>query len=302
MTMFDEERLTAIADEEEDRDASHDAPPPVGADDGSVDFTWARTGGKFRSLFETVGEIFSFTGDTFRALPKLRLYPTEVIRQTALLILGSGLIIWLMEGVMGLECGTEASYILKQVGAPIYSGVFDSWCAVRECAPYMWGYILSAKVGCGLVAEIGSMRISEEIDVLEVMGIRPMGFIVASRLAAVWLAVPFLYAVALGVMFLTEYVVTVVQLHTVSSGGYLFIFWLFQNPLDLFFSFIKVFVESTVIVLIGCYYGYTARGGSVGVGKNTAKSMIANMVMVHLIGMLGTMIFWGQAPRSPIGN
>lgn len=279
-----------------------DIPMPEGGEDGSAEVGWATAGGKVKSLFEQIGEILRFSTDAVRSLPKLRLYPTEVFRQTALLIIGSGLIIWLMLGVMGLECGTEGSYILKQIGAPLYSGVFDSWCAVRECAPYMWGYILSAKVGCGLVAEIGSMRISEEIDVLEVMGIRPMGFIVATRLAAIWIAVPFLYAVGLGVMFLTEYLSTVVQLHTVSSGGYLFIFWLFQNPLDLLFSLTKVFVESTVIVLVGCYYGYTARGGSVGVGKNTAKSMIANMVMVHLIGMLGTMLFWGQAPRSPIGN
>lgn len=279
-----------------------DIPKPEGGEDGSAVVGWATVAAKVRSLFTQIGEILSFSGTAVRSLPKLRLYPTEVIRQTALLVIGSGLIIWVMEGVMGLECGTEASYILKQIGAPLYSGIFDSWCAVRECAPYMWGYILSAKVGCGLVAEIGSMRISEEIDVLEVMGIRPMGFIVASRLAATWIAVPFLYAVGLGVMFLTEYLSTVVQLHTVSGGGYLFVFWLFQNPLDLVFSLTKVFVESTVIVLIGCYYGYTARGGSVGVGKNTAKSMIANMVMVHLIGMFGTMFFWGQAPRSPIGN
>ena len=279
-----------------------DIPLPAGGDDGSAEIGWATAGAKVRSLFSQIGEIIAFSGDALRALPRLRLYPTEAIRQTALLVISSGLIIWVMEGVMGLECGTEASYILKQLGAPLYSGIFDAWCAVRECAPYMWGYILSAKVGCGLVAEIGSMRISEEIDVLEVMGIRPMGYIVASRLAATMVAVPFLYAVGLGVMFLTEYLSTIVQLHTVSPGGYLGIFWLFQNPTDLLFSLTKVFVESVVIVLIGCYYGYTARGGSVGVGKNTAKSMIANMVMVHLIGMFGTMFFWGQAPRAPIGN
>lgn len=295
----------SIAEDREieiDEKALPDVPLPPGSDDGSAEVGWSTVGAKVQSLFSQIGELWNFSLDAVRALPKLRLYPTEVFRQTALLILGSGLIIWMMEGVIGLECGTEGSYILKQIGAPLYSGVFNSWCAVRECAPYMWGYILSAKVGCGLVAEIGSMRISEEIDGLEVMGIQPMGYIVASRLAAIWIAAPFLYAVGIGVMFLTEYIATVVQLHTVSSGGYLFIFWLFQNPLDLIFSLSKVFVESTVIVLVGCYYGYTARGGSVGVGKNTAKSMIANMVAVHLIGMLGTLLFWGQSPRSPIGN
>ena len=95
---------------------------------------------------------------------------------------------------MGTMCGTEAIYTLKQVGAPIYSGIFNAWCAVRELAPYMWGYILAAKVGCGLVAEIGSMRIADEVDALEVMGIDSTVYLVGTRVVAAWMAMPFLYA------------------------------------------------------------------------------------------------------------
>jgi len=86
------------------------------------------------------------------------------------------------------------------------------------------------------------------------------------------------------------------------SGGFFLIFWMFQNPPDLFFSLIKGMSMATVIVLVGCYYGYTASGGPVGVGTATAKSMVLNIVMVHLIGMVGTQIFWGSNPRAPIGG
>ena len=92
------------------------------------------------------------------------------------------------------------------------------------------------------------------------------------------------------------------QIGEVSSGGYFLIFWMFQNPPDLLFSVIKGMAMATAIVAVGCYYGYTASGGPVGVGQATAKSMILNMVLVHLIGMMGSQIFWGANPRAPIGG
>src|SRR5688500_198647 len=123
----------------------------------------AAAGRKLKGALETSGDIAHFSLDALRAIPKLRLYPSEVFRQAAILVVSSGLIIWLMEFVIGLQCGIEANYTLKQVGAPLYSGIFTAWCGIREMAPYMWGYILAAKVGCGLVAEIGSLRVSEGI-------------------------------------------------------------------------------------------------------------------------------------------
>ena len=92
------------------------------------------------------------------------------------------------------------------------------------------------------------------------------------------------------------------QIGEVSSGGYSLVFSMFQNPPDLLYSVIKGMAMATVIVLVGCYYGYTASGGPVGVGTATAKSMVLNIVLVHLIGMLGTQLFWGANPRAPIGG
>jgi phospholipid/cholesterol/gamma-HCH transport system permease protein len=257
---------------------------------------------KGRGALETAGDITRFSFEALRTIPKLRLYPSEVFRQAAILILSSGLIVWLMEFVIGLQCGLEGNYTLKQIGAPGYSGIFSAWCAIREMAPYMWGYILAAKVGCGLVAEIGSMRISEEIDALEVIGVRPMPYIVASRIVGAWIALPFLYIVGLGVMYFAEWLVVVKQLGEVSNGGYLLTFWLFQNPTDFLYSLMKIMAMGTVIVFVGCYYGYKASGGPVGVGWNTAKSMMLNMVLVHVIGMFGTQLFWGLSPNAPIAN
>lgn len=250
----------------------------------------------------SVGEIARFSGRVLRELPQVRRYTTEVLQQAGVLILTSGLIIWAMQGVIGTMCGTEAAYTLKQVGAPLYSGVFNAWCGLRELAPYMWGYIFAAKVGCGFVAELGSMRISDEIDAMEVMGIHSRAYLVGTRVLAAWLAIPFLFTVGLAIMYLAEYFVTVIHLGGVSSGGYLYIFWLYQTPGDFLYAQLKAMAMGTVIVLVGCYYGFTAYGGSVGVGRATAKSMMLNMVLIHIIGVLGTQLFWGLSPNAPVAN
>ena len=161
---------------------------------------------------------------------------------------------------------------------------------------------MAAKVGCGIVAELGSMRISDEVDAMEVMGVRSLPYLMCTRLLAAWMAMPFLYIVGIGLNYLTMYYIVVEQLGGVSRGGYLYVFWLFQSPLDLVFSLSKSFAMGTVIVLVGCFYGYTASGGPVGVGRNTSKSMMVNLIMIHVIGMVGTAMFWGFAPNAPIAN
>ena len=138
--------------------------------------------------------------------------------------------------------------------------------------------------------------------VLEVMGISSMTFLCATRLLAAWMVLPFMYLAGIGAGFFASYLAVVQQIVEVSSGGFFLIFWMFQNPPDLLFSVIKAMAMATVIVLVGCYYGYNASGGPVGVGTATAKSMVLNIVLVHLIGMLGTQIFWGANPRAPIGG
>jgi len=257
-----------------------------------------------RGWLDSFGEIARF-GTRVAALVfsgrALRFFG-EVIRQGGILILGSALIIWAFVFILGLQCGIQGAYLLRAQGAPSYAGLFSAFCDLREAMPYAFGYILSAKVGTGIVAEIGAMRISDEVDALEVMGVPPVTFLCASRLLAAWITLPFIYLVGIGVMYAASYFAVVEQVGDVSSGGYELIFWMFQDPTDVMFSLIKGMAMATVIVLVGCYYGYTASGGPVGVGTATAKSMVFNIVAVHILGMLGTLIFWGANPRMPIGG
>ena len=225
----------------------------------------------------------------------------ESLRQAGILILGSALVIWGLAFILGLTCGIEGR-ISTVVWARRRMRGFSAWCDLREIMPYAFGYMMSAKVGTGLVAEIGAMRISDEIDALEVMGISSLTFLCSTRLLAAWMVLPFMYIAAVGAGFFSSYLAVVQQIGEVSSGGFFLIFWMFQNPPDLFYSLIKGMTMATVVVLVGCYYGYTASGGPVGVGTATAKSMVLNTVLVHVVGMVGTQIFWGSNPRAPIGG
>jgi phospholipid/cholesterol/gamma-HCH transport system permease protein len=257
-----------------------------------------------RDWVASLGDIVKFCAEALGDILNARVFRFfgEALRQAGILILGSALVIWGMVFILGLSCGIEAAYLNRQYGTPAYAGVFTAWCDLREMVPYMFGYIMAAKVGTGIVAELGAMRINEEIDALEVMGVRPITFLAATRLLAAWMVLPFIYAASVGVAFFASYLAVVQQIGEVSAGGYSLVFWMFQNPPDLLFSTIKGMAMATAIVAVGCYYGYKASGGPVGVGHATAKSMILNMVLVHLIGAMGSQIFWGANPRAPIGG
>jgi phospholipid/cholesterol/gamma-HCH transport system permease protein len=233
------------------------------------------------------GELVKFASQIVREVVTLRVlrFFGEALRQAGILIVSSTLVIWGLVFIIGLQCGIEGAYFTYGEGTPAYSGIFAAWCDLRELVPLVFGYMMAAKIGTGIVAELGSMRISDEIDALEVMGISGMTFLCS-----------------IGAGFFASYLAVVQQIGYVSSGGFFLIFWQFQNPPDLLFSLIKAMSMAVVIVLVGCYYGYNASGGPVGVGTATAKSMVLNIVSVHIIGMLGTQLFWGANPRAPVGG
>jgi phospholipid/cholesterol/gamma-HCH transport system permease protein len=257
-----------------------------------------------KSWLGQLGEMAKFAGRDFKEVfgGNVFKYTGEMLRQCGVLVLGSALTIWVLMFILGLTCGIEGAYFNRSLGIPAYSGVFAAWCDLREVMPYGFGYMMSAKVGTGLVAEIGAMQIADEVDALEVMGISSMTFLVGTRLLAAMLTLPFMYLSGIGVGFFASYIAIVHQIAEVSSGPFFSVFWMFQNPPDVIFSVFKAFVMGVAIVIVGTYYGYTASGGPVGVGTATAKSMVVNLVLVHLIGMLGTQLFWGANPRAPIGG
>jgi phospholipid/cholesterol/gamma-HCH transport system permease protein len=256
-----------------------------------------------RSGTEEVGRLTSHSIRSIRELvPTLR-YAAEILRQAGILLTGSALILVGMEVVIGGECGLFTAYLSKSFGASGAVGLFSLVCDEREMFPYMFGYILAAKVGCGLVAEIGSMRIAEEIDAMEVMGIPAIRYVVGTRLFAAIIVLPIAYLMCLAAGTFGSYFVIVVQIGNVSSAGWASGAFGPAHTIGLDFeSLVKAMAIGITIILVGTYYGYTASGGPVGVGKATARSMMVNLVMIHFIGGSLSLLFWGTNVKLPIGG
>src|SRR5438270_3041883 len=170
-----------------------------------------------------LGEASRFCGQIAWKVLNLRVFKFigETIRQAGILITGSAIIVLGLVFILGLQCGIEGAYAARTVGATSATGAITALCDLREVIPYAFGYMMAAKVGTGFVAEIGSMRISDEIDALEVMGLDSILYIGSTRLLGTWLVLPFLYMVSVAVGFLASYLAVVVQLGEVSRGGYL---------------------------------------------------------------------------------
>src|SRR5436853_3633076 len=164
-----------------------------------------------RDWTASLGDIAKFAARVFGEVFGLRVFRFfgEALRQCGVLILGSTIVIWSLAFILGLQCGIEGAYFNRSVGAPAYAGVFSAWCDLREIMPYAFGYMLAAKVGTGIVAELGAMRISDEIDALEVMGVPPVTFLCATRLLAAWIAFPFMYLCGIGIMYFASYLAVV---------------------------------------------------------------------------------------------
>jgi phospholipid/cholesterol/gamma-HCH transport system permease protein len=254
------------------------------------------------ALVREAGLYGLFLARVLRAVPGSFRYTSEILRQAGILVVGSAAVIWGMQFVIGMQVGTEAANILRGYGAQSYTGVFTAWAAIRVTAPLMFGYILAAKVGCGLVAEIGSMRLNDEIDSMQTMGVDPMRYLLAPRLVAAAIAMPFIYLVGIAVQFVAEYVTVVLLIGEVSEGAWAQVHWQYQNPLDLTYSVAVGMVFALTIVVVGLFYGYRASGGPAGVGAATARSMVVNLVLVHLLGALAAMALWGFTPNAPVGG
>lgn len=272
--------------------------------DGAPDAAAARPGeaeGDQQHLLQDIGKAVVFAGRALRALTEVRTYASEVVRQAGILIISSSLIIWTLMMILGVMGSLEGHYLLRQLGAADYTAIFTST-GEYSAGPSIFGWILAAKVGCGLVAELGSMRISEEVDALEVMGINSLAYLVSTRILAILLVMPFWLVVGFGLMFLSSHVFSIYFFQSVSAGGYETVFWTFMTRADFLGAVGCSMLMGVCIIIVGCYYGYTASGGPVGVGKNTAKSMVMNLIIVGVIGVIAQQLFFSGLARAPIGN
>jgi phospholipid/cholesterol/gamma-HCH transport system permease protein len=228
-------------------------------------------------------------------------YRKEILRLLAEVTLGSGAlaviggtigVITMMAFFTGTEVGLQGYAALNQIGTAAFSGFVSAYFNTREIAPLVAGIALAATVGCGFTAQLGAMRISEEVDALEVMAIPSLPFLVTTRIIAALIAVIPLYAVGLLASYYATRL-TVTQFFGQSTGTYDHYFNLFLPPGDVLWSFGKVLVFAVVVILIHCYHGYNASGGPAGVGVAVGRAVRTSIVAINVIDLLLSMAIWG---------
>jgi len=251
--------------------------------------------------FDVLGDVIAFAFRALVNIPRSLRYAREIWWYAAFLATGSTPLALAITYFSGSECSVEAYYSLHQLGgAESLAGVFNALCDLREITPLFFGFAVGAKVGCGLVAELGTMRINEEIDALETMGVSSVRFLVSTRMLAALLVMPLMYILALAGSFLASWVVQHFQVGVVSDGVYFSYFWRFTNLVDLLFSMIKAVVFAFTIICVAVYYGYHVTGGPVGIGRAVAKTMALSLVLTVVLNAVLTQVFWGTNPNLPI--
>jgi phospholipid/cholesterol/gamma-HCH transport system permease protein len=251
--------------------------------------------------FELVGDIVMFAIGALRQTPRAFKYSGEIWWYAAFLAISSTPVALAINYISGSECSVEAYYSLHQLGgAESLAGVFNALCDMREITPLFFGFAIGAKVGCGMVAELGTMRINEEIDALETMGIPSIAYLVTTRMLAAMMVLPLMYVLSLATSFFASWLVQHFQIGVVSDGVYFAYFWRYTNPTDFIYSMIKAVTFAFVIISVGVYYGYHVTGGAVGIGRAVAKTMAISLVAVVVLNAVLTQLFWGQNPNLPI--
>jgi len=273
-----------------------------------------RLGGRLVSAATTATDLVELVSDqiifylrALVSLPKGLRYRREIIGLVTdiaigpgALIVGGGMffVVMSISVFTGTEVGLEGFAGLQQIGAQAFTGVISSLANTREITPLVAGVALAAQVGAGFTSQLGAMRISEEIDALEVMGVDSFGYLVTTRIWAGIICMIPLYLAALFASFIGTQLVVTLFFH-LSPGVYLYYFHLFLPPIDIAYSFLKAMVFTVAVIMIHCAYGYRAKGGPEGVGVAAGRAIRASIITVVILNLvLSTLLFSGATSTA----
>jgi phospholipid/cholesterol/gamma-HCH transport system permease protein len=240
----------------------------------------------------------------------IRRYLREVLRLLAEVSFGSGALgviggtIGVMVGMTvftGAVVGLQGYAALNQIGTAAFTGFISAYFNTREIAPLVAGLALSATVGAGFTAQLGAMRISEEVDALEVMGIPSLPYLVTTRIIAGVVAIIPLYGLGLVTSYLASREITVL-FNGQSAGTYDHYFNLFLPPVDVLWSFAKVLIFSVMVILAHCYYGYRASGGPAGVGIAVGRAVRTAIVTISITDFFLSLAIWGATTTVKVAG
>lgn len=278
--------------------AARPVPLPAGADPDLVE----RSAGPARRFLREMGDLVVFMGQAAAALPGSLRYASVALRQASMMLRGTIGLMLVMEIFLGFTTTNFAFFFLRSIGASDYMGIVSGYAGPRQLAPSMFAYVFTARVCCGMAAELGAMRVQQEIDALEATGVDPMRYLVATRLVAVMIFVPVGAAVALIGILIGIYLNTVTVLHGIAPNVLLDVNWSVQTIRDQLVNVLTVGAVSLITATVACFYGLRTRGGPAAVGASVARSLYMNLVLLHVVAVFFAVFFYGTDLHLPIGG
>lgn len=225
----------------------------------------------------------------------LRLISSVAFGSGALAVIGGTVVIVsFLTAFAGIELGLQGYSQLSNIGVEALSGFVSAYINTRLAAPALAGIALTATVGAGFTAQLGAMRVAEEIDALEVMSVHSIRYLVSTRIVAGLVSIVPLYAVALLASYAATRLVVTIGFGQ-SSGAYQHYFNTFLVPTDIVVSFVEVMFMAVVIMAICCYYGFTATGGPAGVGRAVGSAVRLSFISFLFAQMLLSFALYGTS-------
>ncbi|WP_156618636.1 ABC transporter permease [Mycobacterium sp. 852013-51886_SCH5428379] len=262
-----------------------------------------RTLGRPVSTLSTIGDHALFYIRALAGTPHAAIhFRKEIIRLIAEISMGAGTLAMIggtvvIVGFLTLAAGgtlaVQGYSSLGNIGIEALTGFLAAFINVRISAPVVAGIGLAATFGAGVTAQLGAMRINEEVDALESMGIRPVEYLVSTRIVAGMIAITPLYSIAVILSFVASQFTTVV-LFGQSGGLYDHYFDTFLNPIDLLWSFLQAILMAITILLIHTYFGYFATGGPSGVGVAVGNAVRTSLIVVVSVTLLVSLSIYGS--------
>jgi len=242
-----------------------------------------------KGFFMAVSQLTDFVLRFFKELFKPPYEFSEFAKQSYLIGNKSFLLVAITAFIMGLVLTIQSRPVLVEFGAESWLPSMVAVSIVREIGPVITALIFAGKVGSGIGAELASMRVTEQIDAMEVSGINPFKYIVVTRILSTTLMLPLLVIFADAIAIYGSYFGVNLK---ESVSFHLFFLQVFQKLdfTDVFPAFIKTFFFGFSIGLIGCYIGYNANTGTEGVGKAANSAVVFGSLMVFLVDMIAVQI------------
>jgi phospholipid/cholesterol/gamma-HCH transport system permease protein len=253
-------------------------------------------------VLQEAGELVRFSLAAVRGVGGAPRYMSEVLRHLAGLVRGVTVFAVVMCSFIGIAAVNFAFFFLRSIGASDYIGLFTGLVGIRQASVAMFGFLFTGRVCCSMAAELGAMKVEDEVDACATMGVDPMRYLVGTRILAVILYVPIVTVACLVGVSLGTWFDSVILLDGVTSQKFFTIHWGVQTFGDQLHAFVAIFCIAVSTSIVACFYGLRADAGPASVGDVVARSLVVNLIVDTAIGAFVPVFFYGINVAVPIGG